>query len=368
MLMTWTCLNDTPNSCKNPLFLAYMAIRTEFEAIASLATISFAEGLFDVLRATTPPSIDFFKTLSTQTLDCWAVYVIVLEKTGCRPRIYVGSATNANAGLQRRFSEYDNLHGLPKYVEASIKEGFQIVHKAPLCWIDIPSPSKVPYHRLLMIALEATFAYLLWAMKSVCKDFGMGHIALWDRFNLPWDGLCSHCCLIEMVRGDFGLTAEELEAVSAEKNWAQAQRKAEYNLNYYYDTKETDPERLQEINRTSKANIRARSPDRLNKHNKNWKRDIKASKKYFCKACKSAFASPQELEDHMLKPGHLGRARKEAKAKKQPFYCKSCIYGCQRRTHFDAHLKRPSHHKLVAASLKEEEELVEDQDSSSELD
>lgn len=226
----------------------------------------------------------------------------------------------------------------------------------------------VSYHRLLMITLEATFAYLLWAMKAVSKDFGMGNLALWDRFNLPWDGLCSHCCLIEPIRGEFGLTAEELESLSAEKKWAQAQNKAEYNLEYKYAKKEADPEEYRKRNRTSEANIRARSPDRLNKLNKDWKREIKASKKYFSKACKAAFASPQELEDHYLKPGHLNRARKEAKAKTQPFYCKQCIYGTRNRFHFDAHLNRPRHHKMVAASLKEEEELVEDQESFPELD
>jgi hypothetical protein len=47
-------------------------------------------------------------------------------------------------------------------------------------------------HRLMFVALEATFTYIFWAMRTISKDYGMAHICLWDRNTLEDDGLCSH--------------------------------------------------------------------------------------------------------------------------------------------------------------------------------
>lgn len=94
LMMTWTCLNDTPNSQKNVYFLHYIPSKAALEEIASLTSITFASGLFNVLQAASPPTIEYFKTLSTEILACWAVYIVILEKLHCRPRIYIGSGTN----------------------------------------------------------------------------------------------------------------------------------------------------------------------------------------------------------------------------------------------------------------------------------
>jgi hypothetical protein len=177
LMMTWTCLNDTPNSQKNVYFLHYIQSKAALEEIALLTSITFASGLFNVLQAASPPTIEYFKTLSTETLACWAVYIVILEKLHCRPRIYIGSGTNCH-GLRARFRDYNVLRELPRYVEKSIEEGYKIVHKAPLCWIPIPLASLEPKLRLLLVALEATFAYMLWAMRIASRDYGMAHICL----------------------------------------------------------------------------------------------------------------------------------------------------------------------------------------------
>jgi hypothetical protein len=55
-------------------------------------------------------------------------------------------------------------------------------------------------------------------MRTVTKDYGMAHICRWDREDLDYDGLCTHCCMNEGVSGNFELSAEQLEALSVEKN------------------------------------------------------------------------------------------------------------------------------------------------------
>lgn len=86
-LVAWTCLSDTPFNQKNTLFARFFASLSVLEVIASTASLNFAPGLLDVLQATAPPTIEFFKRLPTDTLPRWGVYVIVLEKPGCRPRL-----------------------------------------------------------------------------------------------------------------------------------------------------------------------------------------------------------------------------------------------------------------------------------------
>jgi hypothetical protein len=150
-MMTWTCLKDTPSLQKNVFFAQFIPSLAVLEEIASTTSLTFAPGLFAVLQATAPPTIKYFKSLPIDTLQCWAIYLVILEKPGCPPKLYIGFGTDAIGGLSKRFQQYDSLTKLPKYVKKSIEEGYKIVHKAPLCWIPIPSASLVPKLRLLFI-------------------------------------------------------------------------------------------------------------------------------------------------------------------------------------------------------------------------
>ena len=270
LTMTWKCLNDTPNSQKNVYFIKFMPSEAALEEIVSLTSITFASGLLDVLQAASPPTLDYFKTLSTETLACWGVYILIMEKCHCRPRIYIGSGTNSRDGLKARFRDYktDGGRELPRYVEKSFEEGYKIVHKAPLCCIPKPSASLEPKLRLLSLALEATFAYMLWAMKTVSRDYGMAHICLWDRSDLEWDGLCSHCSLFEGIPGDFGLTAEEIEALSAEKMFARLLKANETAHAWYHDQMENNHDEFRKKQNKSRAALVARSHERFRKANK----------------------------------------------------------------------------------------------------
>jgi hypothetical protein len=70
VLAVWACLTDTPFNQKNTLFARFFPSLEDLENIASAASIVFARCLFEVLMATTPPTIQFFKSLPSDTSSC----------------------------------------------------------------------------------------------------------------------------------------------------------------------------------------------------------------------------------------------------------------------------------------------------------
>lgn len=118
--------------------------------------------------------------------------------------------------MYARFKCYETDH-LPVRIKSAIDDGYSITHKGLLCWAALPLVHLIPAVRLLFFVLEATFTYAFWAMKAKKKDYGMGHICFWDRTQLEYDGLCTHCALDEGVRGEFELSAEQLEVYAKER-------------------------------------------------------------------------------------------------------------------------------------------------------
>ena len=186
-LIAWTCLTDTPFKQKYTFFAQLFPSQEVFDATASAASLIFCRGLWDVLQAATPPALRFFKDLpspdisSAELRDKWGVYVIVMEKPGYRPKVYIGSGTSAEQGCRQRLQQYENGTNLPQYIAEALEDGYEITHKGLLCWIARPTAVLVPIYRLLFIILEATFAYIFWTMRTFKGTYGMLHICLWDR-------------------------------------------------------------------------------------------------------------------------------------------------------------------------------------------
>ncbi|TVY78123.1 eIF-2-alpha kinase activator gcn1, partial [Lachnellula suecica] len=327
LLKTWQCLEDTPAAQKNVYYAKLFPSLAVLEEIASSVSLTFAPGLFDILQASTPPTIAVLKTLTTETMRCWAIYIIILEKPYCTPKIYIGSATEAIRGLKNRFTQYDSRLMLPRHVDDAIKDGYKIVHKAPLCWIDIPAASLVPIIRVLFLALEATFAYMLWAMRTVSRDFGMSHMCLWDRTTLEYEGLCSHCCLIEKIIGDFELSSEQLEAADAERKKIRDAKAAEVSLNWHHKQMETNYDAYAEKNRQRQADLRERSPERIRDRGRAQTQRYYDEEKHYCKTCKVNCASSTALKIHNLTPSHLSVEERM----NRPFTCIPCVFGAVRK-------------------------------------
>jgi hypothetical protein len=61
VLAVWICLTDTPFNQKNTLFARFFPLLEDLEKVFSAASVFFAPGLFKVLEAATPPTIQSSK-------------------------------------------------------------------------------------------------------------------------------------------------------------------------------------------------------------------------------------------------------------------------------------------------------------------
>ena len=236
--LVWKTYSATPKYSLNVLFMTiFPDLNTVTDLLATLS-LSFAPGLLEVLQSATPPTIAYFKTLPDPYLaDTWAVYVLVLEKNGRRPKVYIGSGTDRNrSGVRARMRRYDKLdfNAMPEYVKRALDDGFEITHKGLLCWISLPPIIMQPLYRLPILALESTFSRAFWAM-FVQTDFGYGMSDLcpWTRFGLAYDGLCTHSALGEGRGLNIDITEEEAAAIQEEirerRNRLQRQNRSRRN-------------------------------------------------------------------------------------------------------------------------------------------
>lgn len=346
----WKCISDTPFEQKNILFGQVFTSEDDLSDIAASASLTFAPGLLRVLQSDSPPSatMEFFKSLSAETSDFqwWGVYAIVMEKAGHRPILYIGSGTSVFGGVRARLKQYDDGFLLPQYVSKSLEQGFDIVHKGLLCWAPKPPASTVPFRRLLFFGLEATLAYLFWAMKARLGDYGMGHLCRWDRRMLEYDGCCSHCALNEGIPGDFTLSAEQLEALAAEKEQKRLVLKALNATNYHFKQMETNYDEY--IGESSKrvARSRANNPGRDKMRQAERIQKAEEERTFYCERCDIVYGTKQRLEKHEKTAKHI---RKEFEST-NPFRCAPCNLGFHNQSNLTRHEKTLRHLKNVEKS------------------
>ncbi|EPE32906.1 C2H2 and C2HC zinc finger [Glarea lozoyensis ATCC 20868] len=239
MWMTWTCLSLTGIAMKSKAFDVVFPTENHISELLQIApTLEFAAGLVDVFQAATPPTIDFFKTLPLHLNKKWAVYLLVLEKPGHLPRVYIGSGTTFTVGVLRRMSTYDRrsqLHQyidtVSEYVNSSMDKGFTITHKGLLVWADIPLASEKYRFRSLFLLLETVFSLCFWTMKSRTKHYFMPGLCPWSRESFTYDGLCTHFSIMEIPKGILQyFTPEQREAYNAQDAERHTALQTKYTL------------------------------------------------------------------------------------------------------------------------------------------
>lgn len=233
--LVWSCLSLTPAALKNPIYAIVIATQDILQQLLSDSLLEFAPDLLDVLQASTPPSVSYFKRLPTDFDKHWGVYLLVLEKRGCRPRIYIGSGTHTARGLPARMYGYTSGTLIPRFVQQALDDGYRIVHKGLLCWCPIPTAGNGFKVRCLILAIETTFSFLLWAMKARTKTYGMPPLCPWSLEDIEYDGCCSHSALIEHIMNDSeNLTLEQMAAKELEMEQRRvASQKATFQKLYW---------------------------------------------------------------------------------------------------------------------------------------
>jgi hypothetical protein len=314
MWLTWSCLTLTPANLKNPVFAMIFSTEDVLEQLMSDSLLVFAPGLLDVLQATTPPSVPYFKSLPADIKKHWAIYLLVLEKPGCRHKIYIGSGTDRDRGGAKRFWQYDTKRSLPRYVERALNDGYTIVHKGLLCWSPNPTTAKRVAVRALFLAIEATISIVLWAMVSRTKDYGMPHLCPWSLETMEYDGCCSHTALAEHIAGEAdGLSLEQIAAKEVEKE----QRRIEQRSATYYDFKRLDFKGWQATRRRYAQNI---DPVKRAAIAKKHKANMKTTRKYACDICDVVFTNSNDLNVHKTTRKHIDKATGTNRVVKAPKY------------------------------------------------
>jgi hypothetical protein len=227
----WLCLSNSYAAMKNYHIDKWLYSYDVFEEYFFELALVFAPGLLEVLQASTPPTLAFFRTLPSHIKvgRCWAVYLLILEKSDCRPRVYIGMGTQEVKGVAGRLYQYEALVNLPALVKAALDEGYDITHKGLLCWCPMPAVGTVltPL-RALFLVLESTFSLMLWAMQSRTKEYFFPTLCPWPKEDLEYDGCCSHVALSDPIRGTEIMRGGDDAAVQRAKREANLDMKRHY--------------------------------------------------------------------------------------------------------------------------------------------
>lgn len=393
--LTWHCLS-VPATGKNPLFSEAFFDDDILFDIASAASLSFCPGLSEVINASFPPTVAFFKRLPQKILGLWGIYVLILEKGGHETLVYLGSATDSDDSLVSRFRTYDRANPkdktLPSKVKEALEKGYKIVAKGVLISAPIPAAKDVPRYRLLFYAIEATFSFLFWTMYSKDKDYQIGSCCLWPRESFTYGGLCSHSALNDLVKADLKLSAEQLEMLAAQNEAnkrLQANRRSresksrmkaldpagvkQKNHSAYEKQKAKDPQYFNKNKKKNRDIAKAEDPQKLkakdsekykklkkdpvrhakarSKRKANWrlkKAVTTASKEFYCGICDLACPDASRLTRHNATSTHQERAQAQ-EAGVNPFRCDLCDFTSTDTRSWAAHKGSKPHKALVAA-------------------
>jgi hypothetical protein len=338
LIMAWTILSLTDRAMKTLVFDAIFPTERVWREAMHLVPLQFASGLMLVIFSATAPTIDYFKTLPLLPDNLWAVYVLVMEQDGHRPRVYIGSGTSSAGGVKYRMRTYDRRmkrkfsSSIPCYVNKSLDEGFTISHKGYLAWAPVPRPAHQYKLRALFLVLECMFTLIFWAMKSNDKDYFMPRLCPWPIDSFSYDGLCTHFPINEgypTADEHAHLSPDEFDALVLERKKAKSRQ--------YIANKGEG---------VHAAQTRATIQQALD------------SQRYFCDVCVLTFPCLAKLEAHKLLPIHInkalgitkilkGRGGSQINTLNKKFFCKDCNKALPSAKRLATHLNGPRHAKML---------------------
>jgi hypothetical protein len=173
------------------------------------------------------------------------------------------------------------------------------VHQGLLCWCPIPHLALIAKLRLVLVAIEATLTYALWAMRSKNSYSGRSSICPWPREDLEYDGTCTHCALNDHVFGDFGPNDQKLVVK------APALKRKRKRTEYL-------------------ARWAAENPDKVKANYDKSAAEAKAKKTYYCDVCNLACEKPKDLDKHNKSKRHLRLVQEHEAGTVRRWYCKLC--------------------------------------------
>ena len=232
MSQTAKLLFETTELQRDPIYHFIFPSERDLHSFVSTRRIYFAPDLMIMLQSPTPPTLEDLKKLPQlpSATKVWAVYLLVLEREGMKPEIYIGCGTETIYGVRTRFRQYDNKSTLPKEVKDRItNHGYKITFQGLLSWTPLPTNDELLHFktRILYVILEATMSIPLWAMVSCDQDtYAMPVLCSWDIGSLPYKGCCTHVSFSKPVLGEEDVfTQEQLQPLKAIRERLSDERK-----------------------------------------------------------------------------------------------------------------------------------------------
>nr|OQO29384.1 hypothetical protein B0A51_03166 [Rachicladosporium sp. CCFEE 5018] len=282
----------------NPRFHLVFPSLNRLSELAGLLGITFCPGLHGILQAAAPPPMQWFLSLSaTIPNNTWAVYALILRKPGHRDKLYIGSCTSAKRGVVARFYEYDAGKHVPRCVQKASDDGYTIKQKVLLAHCPIPPVVKLPLYSVVIIALEAAFACVFWAMFKREHDYGFNGLCPWPMTSFKYDGLCTHSPFKEAIDGGLELSEEQLKETTDATN-AKA---IDYGRDYHKRQRDEATPEFKAAQ--ARANKKMRPKTQLNRA------AAKAAKLFYCAPCDYAADNNGHLTEHKNRKSHRTRVR-----------------------------------------------------------
>lgn len=318
---------------RNGIALIYHQILTSKDVVTDMLThldMTFHPDLFAILHADTPPPVSWFKAFGIESFPVkglWGIYFLLLEKPGAVPFLYIGSRTSSVlSGVRHRLQSHFTTGPHPARVQKAYDDGYKLTSFGLLASCNKPTAGDVPRTRILLVAVEAVSTWLLWTLPEYTKGHNFPPRAIWTTSELPWHGASTHNPLIIGVKGDFGVTKEQLEEAQA---LAAAKRQASH-----------------------RAWIKA-NPEKMAKFRKDFVKKRKKAKLHWCDVCKIAFPAAVLLQTHLKTDRHKENARNGG-LKVYPHACDVCEHRSFRLTvQLRRHKETKSHKDNVKAPSPE---------------
>lgn len=334
LAICWGCVNVT--TYISPRFRCVVPSLAELSTLFSLATFSYCPGLYDAIRAPTPPSVEWLEALPDDLpIHHWGVYVLVLRKSGHVPLVYVGSGTAFYQGVRARVKAHVNGNvNTTDSIRQATQDGYKIVHYALLAYCPTPAPANLPKLRTVVMVMEAAFTAVFWALYRHDRTYGLAHQCPWPRDLFEWSGLCSHSPLLEGVYdGGLDFTAEQLEEMVV----AIKQKDRKYQERYQKELRANPTEkfraRVKRNNEKQKAGTQARQQAAIE------------SKQYYCAVCDVACRDNASLVLHNKTKRHL----KKVQMGDSDYICEPCGISFAYLSAIKAHYKSKGHIRRTQA-------------------
>lgn len=326
--------------------------------------LSVAPGLDLVLSSDTPPSIEFFKQLPrpSTTIKQWGIYAIVLELPGQPPKLYIGSGTHVDGGIQRRVNSYLNgTASLPRFVKKALDNDYTITSIGMLCWTNLPEAHLEPRCRARMLVLEAALTIVFCAsIKTIMDELFIPDFFLWQRDQVIWKPLCSHLSLSEAVRGDLSLTPEEIAVADDARRQRALELDREKSARYRKRRCEEDEEAFVQKRRETARDFKERKPERVLELAAAVSQRAIDAQRFRCDTCNYNSATQYNLDVHLQSQRHLDavknggkkppsatrlavQARTAAAKENNTYYCSTCKKAYRNAQNLKVHKETKKH-------------------------